>query len=96
LGERQSAADLKALGLVNRVVPLQKLMDSAIQVAEKFANRSQFATGRLKRVMTTQLEQQVATALEIELQAAMECFGNEDTADRIARFSRESFSSANS
>ncbi|MCC7286232.1 MAG: enoyl-CoA hydratase/isomerase family protein [Burkholderiaceae bacterium] len=92
LGERQSAADLKALGLVNRVVPLEKLMDSALEVAQRFASKSQFATMRLKRVMTTQLDQQVSTALEVELQVAMECFGNEDTANRIARFSKDRLS----
>ena len=91
LGDRQSAAELKALGLVNRVVPLEKLMETALEVADKFASKSRFATTRLKRVMTTQLDQQVSTALEIELQVAMECFGNKDTAERIARFSKENF-----
>lgn len=91
LGERQSAADLRSLGLVNRVVPREQLMDSALEMAALVASRSAFATTRLKRVLTSQLDHQLASALELERQAAVECFGNEDTARRIARFAERNF-----
>jgi enoyl-CoA hydratase/carnithine racemase len=85
LGERTDAATLHRLGLVNRVVPLADMMDTALAMARQVADRSPLATGMLKRVMTTGLSNQLAGALELERQAAMACFANPDTAERIAR-----------
>lgn len=85
LGERVNAATLLQLGLVNRVVPLAQLMDTALAMANQVAARSTLATSLLKRVMTTGLSNQLAGALELERQAAMACFANPDTAQRIAQ-----------
>jgi enoyl-CoA hydratase/carnithine racemase len=85
LGERTDAATLHRLGLVNRVVPLADMMDTALAMARQVADRSPLAIGMLKRVMTTGLSNQLAGALELERQAAMACFANPDTAERIAR-----------
>lgn len=85
LGERVDAATLLRLGLVNRVVPLAEMMDTALALANQVAARSTLATGLLKRVMTTGLSNQLAGALEQERQAAMACFANPDTAARIAQ-----------
>ena len=85
LGERIDAATLHRLGLVNRVVPLADMMDTALAMARQVADRSPLATGMLKRVLTTGLSTQLAGALELERQAAMACFANPDTAARIAR-----------
>jgi enoyl-CoA hydratase/carnithine racemase len=86
LGERQNAAALKALGLVHSVVPNEQLMKASFELAEKIAARSSFATSRLKRVLTAQVDHALASALELERQAAMECFANPETAQRIAEF----------
>lgn len=91
LGERQSARQLADLGLVNTVVPRAQLLETAMDLGAKVAARSAFATSRLKRVMTHELDHQLATALELERQAAVACFGNEDTAKRIERFKQENF-----
>lgn len=85
LGERIDAATLHRLGLVNRVVPLADMMGTALAMARQVADRSPLATGMLKRVLTTGLSSQLAGALELERQAAMACFANPDTAERIAR-----------
>jgi enoyl-CoA hydratase/carnithine racemase len=89
LGEHQSAADLKALGLVNRVVELADMMPAAMALAQELATRSKGAVARLKRVLTLQSQQQLAGALELERQAAMDCFGDADTAHRIAAFTQQ-------
>jgi len=91
LGERQSAAALKSLGLVHDVVPKEQLLSAAMALAEKIASRSFFATSRLKRVLTSQIDHQLASALELERHAAMECFGNQETAARIAAFTAKQF-----
>ena len=83
LGERQSAQQLLQLGLVNRVVPLADMLPCALQLANQVAARSTLATSQLKRLMTTGLSAQLGGALELERQAAMACFSNPDTAQRI-------------
>lgn len=91
LGERQPADALKALGLVHRVVPKEQLMQASIELAQRIAARSFFATSRLKRVLTSQLDHSLAAALELERHAAMECFGNPETGQRIAAFTARQF-----
>jgi len=83
LGERQHAQALKALGIVNRIVPLAELLPAALALARELASRSTLATSQLKRVINVQLSGQLASALELERQAAMVCFGDGDTARRI-------------
>ncbi len=89
LGERQDAQALLRLGLVNRVVPQARMLDAALALATEVAGRSAGATQRLKRVLTTQGQQHLAAALELERQVAMDCFGDPDTAARIDAFARE-------
>ena len=86
LGERQSAQALKDLGLVNRVVPLPDMLPTAMTLAAQVASRSAVATSRLKRLLTSQLQTQLAGALEQEREADMACFTDPDTAQRIAGF----------
>lgn len=89
LGERHDAQALLRLGLVNRVVPVDRMLDTALALAQEVASRSAGATRRLKRVLTIQGQQQLAAALELERQAAMACFGDPDTAARIDAFARQ-------
>lgn len=85
LGERLSAAQLHAFGLVNRVVAKGQALPDALALARTVAERSPVATGLLKKVMAGQ-STALAMALEAERQAAMTCFANPDTAQRIASF----------
>lgn len=87
LGERQSALDLKALGLVNRVVPQDRMLDVALALAHEIATRSPGATARLKRALTS--GPGMARALALEGEAAAACFADPDTARRIAAFAQK-------
>lgn len=89
LGERHDAAALHRLGIVNRVVPLAEMLPQAMALAHQVAARSPLATSRLKRVITSQLGGQLASALELERQAAIDCFASADTARRIQAFADE-------
>ena len=86
LGERQSAQALLQLGLVNRVVAHDNMLPTAMALAQQVATRSGHATAQLKRLLTTQLQSQLAAALDLEKQAAMACFANVDTAQRVHEF----------
>ncbi|WP_213956547.1 MULTISPECIES: enoyl-CoA hydratase/isomerase family protein [unclassified Variovorax] len=86
LGERVDANALHRLGLVNRVVPRDAMLPTALALAGQIAERSQTATLQLKRVMTSQMRPALQGALELEEQAAMACFSDPDTAARVAAF----------
>lgn len=89
LGERQSAADLKTLGLVNRVVPADQMRSTAMALAAEVATRSAGATARLKRVLASGLGPKIEKALVAEGKAANACFADPDTAQRIEMFAKE-------
>ena len=89
LGERHDAGALHRLGIVNRVVPSADLLPRALDLANQVAARSALATSQLKRVISSQLNPQLASALELERQAAMACFASPDTAQRIRAFSEK-------
>lgn len=83
LGERLDAQRLLSLGLVNRVVPREAVLETALALANQVAERSSRATGLLKKALTGQ-QAALESALETERQAAMACFADPDTARRIA------------
>lgn len=89
LGERHDAQALRQLGIVNRVVPLSDLMPTALALAAQVAARSPLATSQLKRVINAQLNARLASALELERQAAMACFADADTAQRVRSFAEK-------
>jgi enoyl-CoA hydratase/carnithine racemase len=85
LGERQDADALLRLGIVNRVVADSELMPAALALARAVAQKSTFATSRLKKALTSDLGQ-LERALEIERAAAAQCFANSETAERVTAF----------
>ena len=89
LGARHDAQALKHLGLVNRVVPMVELMPTTLALAAQVAARSPLAMSQLKRVINTQLDARLASALELERQAAMACFADADTARRVRSFAAQ-------
>lgn len=84
LGERIDARRLLELGLINRVVPRDTLMESATALARDISSRAPHAVARLKRVMTRDARLTLGTALAAEEEAATACFAHPDTARRIA------------
>jgi enoyl-CoA hydratase/carnithine racemase len=85
LGERQDAARLERLGLVNWVVPVEQVLPRALAVADEVASKSPFPVGRLKRMVTTQLSAQIAAALDLERDATMAAMETSEARDRVNR-----------
>ena len=75
LGERQSAERLAALGLVNRVVSRDELVETAVAWATEIATRNAWSVMRLKRLVTEELQGQLVKALELEQATTIEAFG---------------------
>jgi enoyl-CoA hydratase/carnithine racemase len=89
LGEHQSADDLAALGLVNRVVPEEEMLVKAMAMAAEVATRSPGATSRFKRALASGLGSRIADALALEQQEAAACFADPDTAQRVQAFAKK-------
>jgi enoyl-CoA hydratase/carnithine racemase len=77
-GDRISAKEAKELGLVNRVVPADRLMDEAKDMAKKIAEKAPLAVKKLKSVVNKGIEMNLDEGIECELEGAMELMGTED------------------
>ena len=86
LGERQSAARLCELGLVNWVVPRAQMMERALEVAEKAAKKSRFSVGRLKRLINSELSSVLHNALNLEEGTTIQTFQRPEAKERVKMF----------
>jgi enoyl-CoA hydratase/carnithine racemase len=86
LGERQSAARLAGLGLVNRVVPAAQCLATAFELAAAIARKSRWSVGRLKRLITQELGDGLSRALRLEERTTVESFARPEAAERVRRF----------
>jgi len=86
LGERQSAADLKARGLVNWVVPTDQMMAKALDVAGTVAEKSAHSVGELKRLLTRDPPADLESAMRREQAITIETFARAEAAERVKAF----------
>ena len=86
LGERQTADQLHALGLVNRVAKLEELQDVAFGLAEKIATKSRFSVSRLKSLINNGLGASLWRAVKLEEDVTIEAFSQPGAAERVAGF----------
>jgi 2-(1,2-epoxy-1,2-dihydrophenyl)acetyl-CoA isomerase len=66
LGERISVAEAHRLGLVNQVVPADKLDETVDAVAQRYANAPTKAIGLIKRMLHRSFESSLEDMLELE------------------------------
>ncbi|MBG0857142.1 enoyl-CoA hydratase/isomerase family protein [Streptomyces spinoverrucosus] len=78
LGERVSAEDAVRTGVANRVVPKDKLMDEAMDLAGRLAALPARALRETKRAVNLHLEQAMATVLEPALLAERDTMHDPD------------------
>ncbi|HDR9482392.1 TPA: enoyl-CoA hydratase/isomerase family protein [Burkholderia aenigmatica] len=86
LGERQSAQQLYSLGLVNRVIERDKVLETARELATRVSERSAFSVSRLKRLLTTELSTDLGRSLELEQVATVAAFATPEAARRVQAF----------
>jgi enoyl-CoA hydratase/carnithine racemase len=73
LGDRISAHDAERFGLVNAVVPAERLRDEARQLAGRLASGPSFALGMTKELLNTEMAMDLTSAIEAEAQAQAIC-----------------------
>jgi len=88
LGGRYTAAELKEAGVAWRVVPDDRLMDEAQDVAARIAALPERAVRDVKRTLTKASLAGLHGALELEVEAVVRSHQDPETAVRTAAFSK--------
>lgn len=83
------AEEALAIGLVNRVVPLEELKAEVNKLASKIASQSQTAVQFSKQAIDNGLEMPLEKGLDLETQAFALCFSAEDQKEGMAAFNEK-------
>jgi enoyl-CoA hydratase/carnithine racemase len=86
LGERHSARDLEAMGLVGWVVPREAMLPKAMEIAGQVAEKSRYSVGKLKRLLVQGLDDRLERALRLEGEITETAFARSEAAERVRRF----------
>lgn len=85
-GDMVSAAEAERIGLVNQVVTKEQLLDTAWQLAEKIASKSQVAIQLIKEAVDNGLEMESQKAFAYEAELFGLCFSTEDQKEGMVAF----------
>jgi len=86
LGDRISAEEALKLGIVNRVVPADKVVEEALLIAKKLAEKSPLALSAAKSVLNKSLRIMMSIGLEIERDTFIATASSEDAKEGIKAF----------
>lgn len=80
------AAEAERIGLVDKVVPGDRLADEVTQLAESIAGKSSLLVGLAKRAINRGMYTDLGAGLAFERASFALCFASEDHAEGIAAF----------
>ena len=86
LGENVNAAEAYRVGLVNKVVPKEKLMEETMALAKKLAAKPKRALGLIKRCVDNGVNMDLASGLTREMDCFSIVFTSEDGREGINAF----------
>ncbi|MGD0794382.1 MAG: enoyl-CoA hydratase-related protein, partial [Dehalococcoidales bacterium] len=86
IGEQVDAATAFSLGLVNKVVPPDKLMDEAMEWAKKLAAKSGPVLAMAKTAINTGMDTDLGSGLTIENKCNAVCFSTYDRKEGMDAF----------
>jgi enoyl-CoA hydratase len=85
-GDTMNAAEAYRIGLVNRVVPRDKLMDESKALARKLAKKPRAALALIKRCVDNGMNMDLASGLTLEMDCFSIAFTSEDGREGINAF----------
>ncbi|XP_074152387.1 enoyl-CoA hydratase, mitochondrial isoform X2 [Sminthopsis crassicaudata] len=85
-GDRISAQEAKQAGLVSKIFPVEKLVEEAIQCAEKIANNSKIVTEMAKDSVNAAFEMTLAEGLKLEKKIFYSTFATDDRKEGMSAF----------
>lgn len=84
--ERIPAARCVELGLANKAVPAERLMDAALEWAEALAQRAPLSLAATKQAMRHAMDHDWASSYDVEARLQGELLGTEDNQEGISAF----------
>jgi enoyl-CoA hydratase/carnithine racemase len=85
-GRTVEAAEALAMGLVDEVVPTERLMERALERAAELARGAVVAQGLAKRAVDAGLDTSLSAGLDIEQQLFAQVFATEDASTGVRSF----------
>lgn len=85
-GRLIDAAEAERIGLVNKVVPADKLMEAATELAKEIMDNGLIAIGLAKKIANKSMEIDMETVLEYSILAQDICIRNEDLGALFKRY----------
>jgi len=85
-GELVDAQTAFDMGLVDRVVPHEQLMEEAKRIAAKISGKSKVALALAKSAVNRGLDVDLRTALNYEIECFAQCFASEDQKEGMRAF----------
>ena len=86
LGQPIEASEAWRLGLVNSIAPAERLLDEAIKMATKLADRSSTALATIKSTINTGINLDLTSALEHESRSFATLFSSSDFREGVTAF----------
>jgi len=86
LGTMVGADDAQRLGIVDRVVPAERLADEATALAGELAKRAPLALRQAKRATRAAVETTLEAGLRLEIEAFAATFASEDRVEGLRAF----------
>jgi enoyl-CoA hydratase/carnithine racemase len=87
-GRRWDAKEAKELGLINRIVPLDKVMDEAMAMARKIASYPSVGVMQAKRALNQSMETGMSAGLRYDQEAWVGCMHSDEWKDKLGEFVR--------
>ncbi|NIT13728.1 MAG: hypothetical protein GTN99_05665, partial [Candidatus Dadabacteria bacterium] len=81
-----SAEEALNIGLVNKVVKQDDLMDEVLGIAEKISTNGPLALGYAKEMINRGQDMELTKSLELELEMGVECFDSFDRVEGMTAF----------
>ena len=88
-GKRISAAEALAMGIVNKVVPVDKVEEAVLDLAKEICASAPVAVRQAKRAIDLGMEIDLDTALQVEMEAYNVNVGTEDRQEGIRAFNEK-------
>ena len=85
-GENIDANEALRIGLVNMVVPDDKIMEEALKIANKIVNKSTVQTGFIKTLVNKGLDLDLKKACDLEISYFSSSFSTEDQKEGMTAF----------
>jgi enoyl-CoA hydratase len=85
-GKMISAAEAEQMGLANRVVSQDQLMEEVIKTAREIASKGKLSLRTAKEAINYGLNTDLATGIHIEIESFGMCYGSSDAKEGTSAF----------